>query len=107
MPSKRLGRGGDSQAIRNLFNGPGSDSREGGHSGAGFLRRQRAPAFAGRLKQKQGQRAADDMIKRFKTDYLPFLAMQDLDTLLVTPKDKLADTMVKICMRIDLEREAK
>lgn len=56
-----------------------------------------------RIKQRQKQEESDSMIERFKADYLPFLSPADLD-LLAGAKDEGGETLMKICLRIDLER---
>ena len=44
---------------------------------------------------------------KFKDEYLPFLNKQDLEMLLHSDKSDFGETIVKICMRIDIEKKLK
>lgn len=57
-----------------------------------------------RLKERQEQRETEEAIKTFKADYLPYITRDDMNSLLGSPADKQAETITKICLRIDLER---
>lgn len=57
-----------------------------------------------RLKAKQEQREAEEAIRAFETDYLPFLRPDDLELLLSGPAVEHGENLIKICMRIDMER---
>ena len=58
-----------------------------------------------RLKAKREQREAEEAIRAFETDYLPFLTADDLSLLLNSPDVEHGENIVKICMRIDMERK--
>ncbi|HEY5589136.1 MAG TPA: hypothetical protein VIK86_09305 [Candidatus Paceibacterota bacterium] len=55
-------------------------------------------------KEKESTQAAQI---KFKNDYLPFLNKNDLETLLHSEENELGENIVKICMRIDLEKVLK
>lgn len=59
-----------------------------------------------RQKQKQEEAETHEAIKTFRTDYLPYITRDDMNSLLSVSgsADKQAETIAKICMRIDLER---
>ncbi len=57
-----------------------------------------------RIKQRQEQEQSNQLIERFKADYLPYVNQADMDLLLDTEESELGPAIVKICMRIDLER---
>lgn len=60
--------------------------------------------FTSRLKAKREQEQVNAGLEKFKTDYLPLLSKDDLNTLVSVPESLQAETLVKICMKIDLER---
>jgi len=60
--------------------------------------------ITGRIKQRQEQEQSNQLIERFKADYLPYVNREDMDLLLNTKESELGTAIVKICMRIDLER---
>lgn len=57
-----------------------------------------------RIKQRQEQEQSNQLIERFKADYLPYVNQADMDLLSNTKESELGPAIVKICMRIDLER---
>ncbi len=57
-----------------------------------------------RIKQRQEREQSNQLIERFKADYLPYVNQADMDLLLDTEESELGPAIVKICMRIDLER---
>jgi len=60
-----------------------------------------------RIKAKKEKEATQEAQIRFKNDYLPFLNKSDLETILQSEKDELGENIVKICMRIDIEKQMK
>jgi hypothetical protein len=60
--------------------------------------------ITGRIKQRQEQEHSNQLIERFKINYLPHVNREDMDLLLNTQESELGTAIVKICMRIDLER---
>jgi hypothetical protein len=60
--------------------------------------------ITGRIKQRQEQEQSNQLIERFKADYLPYVNQADMDLLSNTKESELGPAIVKICMRIDLER---
>lgn len=60
--------------------------------------------ITGHIKQRQEQEHSNQLIERFKTNYLPHVNREDMDLLLNTQESELGTAIVKICMRIDLER---
>lgn len=57
-----------------------------------------------RIKQRQEREQSNQLIERFKVNYLPYVNQADMDLLLDTEESELGPAIVKICMRIDLER---
>ena len=57
-----------------------------------------------RIKQRQEREHSNQLVERFKTDYLPYVNQADMDLLLNAQESDLGTAIVKICMRIDLER---
>jgi len=60
-----------------------------------------------RIKAKKEKEATQQAQIRFKDEYLPFLNKSDLETILQYEKDELGENIVKICMRIDIEKQMK
>ena len=60
--------------------------------------------ITGRIKQRQEQEHSNQLIERFKVNYLPHVNREDMDLLLNAQESDLGTAIVKICMRIDLER---
>ena len=60
--------------------------------------------ITGRIKQRQEREQSNQLIERFKVNYLPYVNQADMDLLLNTKESELGTAIVKICMRIDLER---
>jgi hypothetical protein len=60
--------------------------------------------ITGRIKQRQEQEKSNQLIERFKVNYLPYVNREDMDLLSNTKESELGTAIVKICMRIDLER---
>jgi len=59
--------------------------------------------FTARLQAKQEQEANQEVIDKFKTDYLPYLSTDDAQA--ITSAMDNGGTIARICMRIDLERK--
>lgn len=57
-----------------------------------------------KIQQRKEQEDLKKDIERFKNEYLPHLTKNDLQTLLNVDKEKWGEELVKICMRIDLEK---
>lgn len=57
-----------------------------------------------RIKQRQEREQSNQLIERFKVNYLPYVNQADMDLLSNTKESELGTAIVKICMRIDLER---
>ena len=57
-----------------------------------------------RIKQRQEREQSNQLIERFKVNYLPYVNQADMDLLLDTEESELGPAIVKICMRIDLDR---
>ena len=60
--------------------------------------------ITGRIKQRQEREQSNQLIERFKVNYLPHVNREDMDLLLNAQESDLGTAIVKICMRIDLER---
>lgn len=60
-----------------------------------------------RINAKKEKETAIATQERFKNDYLPFLDKSDIETLLYTDKNDFGETIIKICMRIDIEKKLK
>jgi len=60
-----------------------------------------------RIDAKKEEEATKAAQIKFKDEYLPFLNKHDLETLLHSDKSNFGETIVKICMRIDLEKKLK
>lgn len=60
--------------------------------------------FTARLRAKQEQQERDNALDRFEAEYLPYLNEEDIRLLLSCPASEQGATMVKVCMRIDMER---
>ena len=60
--------------------------------------------ITGRIKQRQEREQSNQLIERFKVNYLPYVNQADMDLLSNTKESELGTAIVKICMRIDLER---
>ena len=61
--------------------------------------------FTARLRAKQEQQEADDLINRFTTDYLPYMTAEDKDLFSSAPDDATRSlAMMLICAKIDRQR---
>lgn len=57
-----------------------------------------------KIKQRQENESLQEDIEKFKNEYLPHFTEDDLRALLNTNKKNWGEELIKICMRIDLER---
>jgi len=60
-----------------------------------------------RITAKKEEEATKAAQIKFKDEYLPFLNKNDLEMLLHSDKNDFGETIVKICMRIDIEKKLK
>jgi len=60
-----------------------------------------------RIQAKKERESTQAAQIKFKNDYLPFLNKNDLEILLHSEENELGENIVKICMRIDLEKVLK
>jgi len=60
-----------------------------------------------RINAKKEEEAVQQAQIKFKDEYLPFLSKNDLELLLHSDKSNFGETIVKICMRIDIEKKLK
>jgi hypothetical protein len=57
-----------------------------------------------RIKARQEKEEAAQDISKFKAEYLPHLSKEDVLLLANVPDDERSEALVKICMRIDLDK---
>jgi len=60
-----------------------------------------------RITAKKEEEATKAAQIKFKDEYLPFLNKNDLEMFLHSDKSDFGETIVKICMRIDIEKKLK
>ena len=60
-----------------------------------------------RITAKKEEEATKAAQIKFKDEYLPFLNKNDLEILLHSDKNDFGEIIVKICMRIDIEKKLK
>lgn len=58
-----------------------------------------------RIKNRQAQQEGEKTIQKFKTHYLPLFTKEDINLILNSPESERTVNIVKICMRIDMERQ--
>lgn len=63
--------------------------------------------FTARLQIKREQQEAEEAIKTFRTQYLPYVTLEDAQQVMEAPEAQQADIISRICLKIDLERGLK